>query len=249
MNGHQEEDLLHPLGEDTESVDSCPAPQKIETFGGMIEVQWEEDAGVNMHGGMAFFIEFLKLSGIWEKFVEECPLKYTSPNAPTQSEILGTILFSVLSGRRRYARITGIRGDDGLPQLFGIERFRSEDSVRQAFETRDEEALILWMDRQIHETYAALLDQEWILDLDATVKTLDGRQEEACVGYKPRKPGRPSHVSHTMVLTAAKLVLNVDAEAGHRIVSAYGNEEMMKGCEARKLPMCLSCGRPGVLPN
>jgi len=39
------------------------------------------------------------------------------------------------------------------------------------------------MDRQIIETYAALLDQKRILDLDATVKTLYGRQEEARVGY------------------------------------------------------------------
>ena len=75
------------------------------------------------------------------------------------------------------------------------------------------------MDRQIIETYAALLDQKRILDLDATVKTLYGRQEEARVGYNTMKPGRPSHVYHLMVLTAAKLLLNVDAEAGDRIAS------------------------------
>jgi hypothetical protein len=119
--------------------------------------------------------------------------------------------------------------------------------VRRAFGKQDEEALTLWMDRQMNETCAALLDQQWVLDLDATVKTLYGRQEEAHVGYNPMKPGRPSHVYHAMVLTAAKLVLNVDAEAGNRIAStyaqpalvrgdiAYGNEEMMAGCEQRGL--------------
>lgn len=149
---------------------------------------------MSMHGGLAFFIEFLKVSGIWERFVEECPLKYVSPNAPSKSEILGTILLSVLSGHRRYSHITGMRGDDVLPQLLGIEKFRSEDSVRRAFEKQNEEALTLWMDRQMNETYAALLDQQWVLDLDATVKTLYGRQEEARVGYNPMKPGRPSHI-------------------------------------------------------
>ncbi|MFO0339953.1 MAG: putative toxin [Acidobacteriota bacterium] len=71
-----------------------------------------------------------------------------------------------------------------------------------------------------------------------------------------------NRVYHAMVLTAAKLVLNVDAEAGNRIASAYaqptlwgwlesrerqdwptlvrggiayGNEEMMAGCEQRGL--------------
>lgn len=262
MSTNGEDIPLHPMGEREEGFDHYPPPQKLDTFGGLIEVRWEEDAGVSMHGGLAFFIEFLKVSGIWEKFVEECPLKYVSPNAPSKSEILGTILLSVLSGHRRYAHITGMRGDDVLPRLLGIEKLRSEDSVRRAFEKQNEEALTLWMDRQMNETYAALLDQQWVLDLDATVKTLYGRQEEARVGYNPMKPGRPSHVYHAMVLTAARLVLNVDAEAGNRIASsyaqptlwgwlearerqdwpalvrgdiAYGNEEMMAGCEQRGL--------------
>jgi hypothetical protein len=38
----------------------------------------------------------------------------------------------------------------------------------------------------MNETYAALLDEQWVLDVDATVKTLYGRQEEARVGYNPR---------------------------------------------------------------
>lgn len=252
----------HPEGEVKEVQESYPAAQRLETFSGVVEVHWEEDAGVSMHGGLAFFVEFLKLSGIWAKFVKECPLKYSSPNAPGKSEILGTILFSVLSGHRRYAHITGIRGDEVLPELLDIKQFRSEDSVRRAFEKQDEEALTLWMDQQLNETYAALLDQNWILDLDATVKTLYGRQEEARVGYNPMKPGRPSHVYHAMVMTAAKLVVNVDAVAGNQMASAYtlptlwgwleshdkaewptlvrgdiayGNDEMMTGCEERGL--------------
>ena len=78
-----------------------------------------------------------------------------------------------------------------LAGLLDIDGFGSEDSVRRAFEKQDEEALTLWMDRQMNETYSVLLDQEWILDLDATVKTLYGKQEEARVGYNPMKPGRP----------------------------------------------------------
>ncbi len=207
-------------------------------------------------------MEFLKVSGVWERFVEECPLHYTLRNAPTKNEILGTILFSVLSGHRRYAHITAIRGNDVLPQMLGIGRFRSEDSVRRAFEKQDEEALTVWMDRHVNETYAALLDQEWILDLDATVKTLYGHQEEARVGYNPMKPGSPSHVYQAMLFSAAKLVLNVDVQAGNQTASQYaqptlwgwlesrdrknwptllrgdiahGNEEMMAGAEARGL--------------
>ncbi len=106
---------------------------------------------------------------MWDRFVAECPLAYVSPNAPGKSEVLGTILFSVLSGHRHYAHITGIRSDGVLPKLLGIKRFRSEDSIRRAFEKQDEDELTLWMDRQMDITYSALLRYEWGLDLDATV--------------------------------------------------------------------------------
>jgi hypothetical protein len=103
---------------------------------------------------------------------------------PDQGEILGTILCGVLSGHRRYAHISGMRGDPVLPKLLGIGKLRSEDSIRRAFAHQDEEALTLWMDQQTDKTFAALLELEWVLDLDATVKTLYGRQEEAPVAPK-----------------------------------------------------------------
>lgn len=251
---------LHPAGEEDEDALEYPAPHRVETPGGLVYVRWEDDPGITPHGTLTYFLEFLKISGLWEEFVEQCPLKYASPNAPGKSEILGTILLSVLSGHRRYAHITGIRGDTVLPGLLGIKRLRSEDSVRRAFANQDEDALTLWIDRQTGKTFDALLEHDWVLDLDATVKTLYGRQEEARVGYNPAKPGRPSHVYQVMVLALAKLVLNVDVLAGNQTASQYaqptlwgwleardrkqwptfvrgdiahGNEQMMEGCEQR----------------
>jgi hypothetical protein len=180
MRAKKDMGRAHPPGEPTRDTESYPARRKLDTFGGVVEVEWEEDGAAGVHGGLVYFIEFLKVSGLWDRFVEEYPLEYVSPNAPTKSEILGTILFSVLSGHRRYAHITGLRSDGVLPKLLGIQQFRSEDSIRRAFEKKDEEVLTLWMDRQMDITYSALLRYEWVLDLDATVKTLYGRQEEAC---------------------------------------------------------------------
>lgn len=262
MSSDEAAKAAHREGEENPEASGYPPEHRVETFGGPIQVRWDEEAGMSMYGPLTYFVEFLKVSGVWERFVADCPLRYTSRNAPTKNEILGTILFSVLSGHRRYAHITAIRGDDVLPQLLGIEQFRSEDSVRRAFEKQDEEALTAWIDRYTNETYAALLDQEWILDLDATVKTLYGHQEEARLGYNPMKPGRPSHVYHALLFSAAKLVVNVDVQAGNQTASQYaqptlwgwlearerkdwptllrgdiahGNEEMMAGAEQRGL--------------
>ena len=38
----------------------------------------------------------------------------------------------------------------------------------------------------------------WVMDIDATVKPLYGHQKGAEMGYNPHKPGRPSHVLHTL---------------------------------------------------
>jgi hypothetical protein len=41
----------------------------------------------------------------------DCPLHYTSPNAPKKRDVLGTILLSVLAGHWRYAHMTTVRCD------------------------------------------------------------------------------------------------------------------------------------------
>jgi hypothetical protein len=234
MSEAEEQQSIHPGGEENSEPLNYPPPHQVETPGGTVQVRWEEDPGISAQGMLTYFIEFLQISGIWKAFVEECPLSYTSPNAPTKAEVLGTILLSVLSGHRRYAHITGMRGDTVLPKLLGMGKLRSEDSIRRAFANQDEEALTLWMDLQTGKTFDALLEHDWVLDLDATVKTLYGKQEEARVGYNPMKPGRPSHVYQVMVLAAAKLVLNVDVQAGNLTASEYAQPTLWGWLEARE---------------
>src|SRR5260370_39296858 len=73
----------------------------VDTFGGKIQVKWAPEAAVSSLGLMPFFIEFLKTSGRFDTWVEECPLQYKSPNAPHKRDVLGTILLSVLAGHWR----------------------------------------------------------------------------------------------------------------------------------------------------
>ena len=171
MSQAEDSPVLHPVGDGKQPLE-YPAPQRVETMGGPVEVRWEDDPGISPHGALTYFFEFLNLSGLWADFVEQCPLTYISPNAPSKAEILGTILCGVVCGHRRYAHITAMRADPVLPKLLNIERLRSEDSVRRAFAKQDEEALTLWIDKQMGKTFEALLDEEWVLDLDANLKTL-----------------------------------------------------------------------------
>ena len=51
---------------------------------------------------MPFFIDYLKQAGLFDAWVADCPLSFTSPNAPKKRDLLGTVMLSVLSGHRRY---------------------------------------------------------------------------------------------------------------------------------------------------
>jgi len=62
----------------------------------------------------------LTTSGLFDKWVADCPLSYTSGNAPEKRDVLGTLLLSVLSGHWRYAHINAIRGDGINPWLLTV---------------------------------------------------------------------------------------------------------------------------------
>jgi len=83
-------------------------------------------------GRLAYFIEFLNLTGLWSRWVEACPLSYASPNAPTKADVLGTWMLSVLSGHKRYSHVTAIRCDGVNPGFLGMNKVISEDALRNA---------------------------------------------------------------------------------------------------------------------
>ena len=49
-------------------------------------------------GQLAYFIECLTLTGLSSRRRENSLLVYTSPNAPTKADVLGTCMLSVLCG-------------------------------------------------------------------------------------------------------------------------------------------------------
>ena len=102
-----------------------------------------------------------------------------------------------------------------------MQRVRSEDAVRRAFQQGEEEAYTVWTRQHLAATYEPLLSEPWVLDMDATVKPLYGHQEQAVLGYNPGKPGRPSHVYHCYFIAAIRLIVEVEVQAGNRTASQY----------------------------
>lgn len=189
----------------------------VDTFAGRIHVEWDPDAAVTPMGQLPFFIEFLKVSGLYDAFVADCPLRYTSSNAPNVRDVLGTILLSILAGHKRYAHITTIRCDRVNPELLGMKGVVSEDSVRRGLANMAEDEALTWVDDHLtHSTHPVLALAPWVLDTDNTVKPLYGSQEGAVKGYNPKKPGRPSHAYHSYFMANTRMALGVEVEDGNK---------------------------------
>lgn len=217
----------HHLGELSNCESNAPKSQQspegihCDTFSGLVHVEWDDQASVTPIGQLVFFAQFLKTCNLFAPWVSDCPLHYSSPNAPSKEDVLGTLLLAVLSGQKRYAHITSIRQDGVNPALLGMKKVLSEDSARRAFQKIDEEACKQWQQKHLQTCYDPLLLEKWILDVDTTVKPLYGHQEGAEICYNPLKPGRPAHVIHTYSMAETRLILDAEVLAGTQQAATY----------------------------
>src|SRR5512134_1023700 len=143
-----DENVLYPChpagGLPSVERDAAVGPVVVDTYAGPIQVEWDPDAAVTPLGHLAFFAEYLKLSGRFDALVTDSPLFYTSPNAPSKRDMLGTAVLSILAGHWRYAHITALRGETVNPPLLGMTRGVSEDAVRRGLDKIEAEAGARW---------------------------------------------------------------------------------------------------------
>ena len=222
----------------------------VESLGGQVQVRWNQREAATPFGQMAYFAEFLNLSGLYRHWIEDCPLRYASPNGSKIADVLGTLFLSVLSGHWRYAHIAALRADAVSASLLGMDSVVSEDTVRRALRALDEVAGMHWLQKHLDASVLPLLTAPWILDTDVTVKPLYGKQEGAVVGYNPHKPGRPSHAYHTYQMAGLRLMLGVTVAPGnhsHANTTLPGLLELIEGLPQDKRPALVrgDCGQGG----
>jgi len=214
----------HPSGDRAEVEPEAGEERfsAVDTFAGTVDVRWAPDEAVTPLGQLPFFIDYLKQAGLFAPFVADCPLGYTSPNAPRKRDLLGTLVLALLAGAKRYAHVTALRNDGINPALLGMKRVCSEDSVRRGLAALEPEAATTWLHRHLDYVVRPLLSESWILDVDSSVKPIYGHQEGAAVGYNPTKPGRPAHVYHTYAMAEVRLVLDVEVTPGDKHHASHG---------------------------
>jgi hypothetical protein len=221
----------HLVGE-TEKAHKTGAPKlSLDSYQGKVHVEIDEKTQCSPTGTFGFFVDFLKNTGHLDKWIEECPLSYVSPNAPLKRDVLGTALLSVINGHRRYAHVAALRSDGINPEFLGMTKVVSEDSLRNGIHRIDEDSARTWQQTSLLNTVGPLLYQPWVLDIDTTIKPIYGNQEGADVSYNPHKPGRPSLTYHTYIMGGTRLVLDTEVRRGSEHGPSYTRPELWRALE------------------
>ena len=230
-------------GESCDQVNNSSSQASAKVSG--MRVEWSDQSKqLTQMAGLAYFAQFLQTTGLFEHFVQTCPLSYQSNNAPHKRAVLGTILLSALKGHTRYAHISALSGSALDAELLKMPSVPSEDSIRNALRKlvdcpESEEKTRSWLSGCFGQFHEGVFQVPWILDVDATVKPLYGKQEGARVGYNPGKPGRPSHVYHSFWVAHLRLCLDVQILPGNQSAGSFslGNLlEWLKQLPSGQLP-------------
>jgi hypothetical protein len=189
----------------------------------------ETQRAVTPFGGIAVFISFLGKIGFAEAVQKHMPIRWKSPNHIDPTSTFTAFVMSVLVGARRFAHAGLLRGDRALHALLGIDRFPTDDTIRNLFRAfgmgevqRFYEPMAEWLMQRLPSR-----EDGYALDLDSTVLERYGKQEGSLKGHNPRKHGRPSHHPLLAVLSEAHFLLHGWLRSGN-CGTSRGVEEFLK---------------------
>jgi Transposase DDE domain group 1 len=189
----------------------------------------ETKRAVTPFGGVAVFISFLTKIGLAETVRQHMPIVWRSPNHIDPTCTFTAFLITVLAGAKRFAHAGLLRGDRALHALLGLDRFPTDDTIRNLFRKfgmgqvqRLFEPLAEWQMQRLPQRADG-----YTLDLDSTVFERYGQQEGSLKGHNPRKHGRPSHHPLLAVLSEAHFLLHGWLRSGN-CGTSRGVEEFLK---------------------
>jgi hypothetical protein len=180
----------------------------LDTFNGRVHLERDPSAAVTPLGQVPFFNKFLKLSGLFDPWVDECLFRLRSNNAPNKCDVLGTMVLSVVCGHWLYAHISAPRGDQVNAEVLGMSKVVSEDVARGTPAKMEEPAAPAWLQKRLLAFTAPSLGDPWTLDPDVTVKPICGHQEGAVLGYTT--PHKPVARTHALNERARRLAMHHD---------------------------------------
>ena len=189
----------------------------------------ETKRAVTPFGGVAVFVSYPCKIDLIGKVRQWMPVCWRSPNQIDPTHSFTAFLIAVLTGAKRFAHAEWLRGDSALRALLGMQRFPTDDTIRNLFRRfgmGEVQRLFapLW---EWQMARLPLRPDGYALDLDSTVFERYGRQEGSLKGHNPRKHGRPSHHPLLGVLAEAHFLLHGWLRSGN-CGAARGAAEFLK---------------------
>ncbi|MFN9109066.1 MAG: transposase, partial [Bacteroidota bacterium] len=142
-------------------------------------------------GCIKFFYKTYLQSGIRDCLLQADLPQKGSNRGYESIDLVEGFMTSVVLGSRRLAHSECIRQDEVIREIFGWERGMGCASSFSRFFSK----FSVDRNNEVFPTimkswFESMAVKKMTIDIDSTVITRYGKQEEACVGYNPTKPGR-----------------------------------------------------------
>jgi hypothetical protein len=186
-------------------------------------------------GGVFLLHGFFRRLGLRRRFRDSVAFPQRN-NAYSIPEMLLAILYPIILGLGRIETTELLRQNGVFQALTGLPAYPDPTAVRRflhRFALRGLPKL-----RRLHDRLLAQMSQcpqpltRVIFDLDSTVLTLYGRQEQARVGYNPHKRGRPSYHPLVCFEGQTKDCWHGELRPGD-VHTATGAVELLQACFAK----------------
>ena len=194
--------------------------------------------GLTHFGGVYFFHEFLRLLQLRHFLAQQ--LTYPRRNHRYSiSQMILALVYPLVLGLDRLETASFLRANGTFQYLTGLPSFPDPQTLRRFLLAAPES---FW--RQMHIVNDRLLQNfihlpdhrsRLIFDLDSTVVTVFGRQENAAVGYNPRYRGKRSFNPLLCIEANSSYLWDTELRAGN--ASPWdGSPELLDTCFANVPP-------------
>ncbi len=148
------------------------------------------------YGGVVLVHHFLQQIGLRTQLSQHVRFPQRN-NRYHISETLLAVLYPIILGLERMETTEALKHNGVFQYLTGLPGYPDATSLRRFLPRFADAGRSGFL--KLHDHYQramlAALRHEPVLDLDASVLTVYGRQEKSRVGYNPRKRGRPSYLA------------------------------------------------------
>lgn len=188
--------------------------------------------GLTHYGGVVFFHEFTRVLQLRDFLARH--LHYPRRNQRyTLSQMTLALVYPILLGLARIETAAFLQSNGTFQYLTGLPDYPDPETLRRFLRGAPPDFRY-----QLHRINSRLQQQfiHWpehrsrlILDLDSTVVTVFGHQEQAEVGYNPRYRGKRSYNPLLCVESNSSLLWDTELRAGNAGTWA-GSTELLASC-------------------